>query len=213
MNKKISLGIIALSVFISPFSVYAEEDASQKRRGKPGGQGGQGRPGMQSPLQKALDANKDGVVDTSEMKNASQALASLDKNSDGKLSAEELRPSPPGGRQGQPPPAGNAQPAPKESGMPSAGGQQNRRGGMGEKIKEMDANGDGVLQSSEIPEQMRSRMLDRLDKNLDGSIDKSELMAAAKGMKGKKDSMKKNSYQESEGETGSGVEPKRPGSE
>ena len=42
-----------------------------------------------------LDANHDGVIDASEIANASQALKSLDKNADGRLSREELRRSRP----------------------------------------------------------------------------------------------------------------------
>ena len=38
-----------------------------------------------------LDANHDGVIDAGEIANASQALKSLDKNADGRLSREELR--------------------------------------------------------------------------------------------------------------------------
>ena len=46
----------------------------------------------QPPLLVAtLDANHDGVIDAGEIANASQALKSLDKNADGRLSREELR--------------------------------------------------------------------------------------------------------------------------
>src|SRR6266700_2854173 len=38
-----------------------------------------------------LDANHDGIIDAAEITNASQALKSLDKNTDGKLTREELR--------------------------------------------------------------------------------------------------------------------------
>jgi hypothetical protein len=38
-----------------------------------------------------LDANHDGVIDAGEIANASQALKSLDKNADGRLTGEELR--------------------------------------------------------------------------------------------------------------------------
>ena len=38
-----------------------------------------------------LDANHDGIIDAGEIANASQALKSLDKNADGRLSREELR--------------------------------------------------------------------------------------------------------------------------
>lgn len=50
------------------------------------------------PVMAALDANKDGVIDAAEIANASAALAKLDKNEDGKLTEDELRPAhPPGG--------------------------------------------------------------------------------------------------------------------
>jgi hypothetical protein len=42
-----------------------------------------------------LDANHDGVLDAVEIANASQALKSLDKNADGRLTREELRRSRP----------------------------------------------------------------------------------------------------------------------
>jgi len=82
------------------------------RRG-PGmaGQDGQGGPGMGGhrpppPVIAALDANRDGVIDADEIANASKALKSLDKNGDGKLTQDELRPPRPEGGPGQdgPPP-------------------------------------------------------------------------------------------------------------
>src|SRR6058998_137010 len=38
-----------------------------------------------------LDANHDGIIDAGEITNASEALKSLDKNADGKLTGSELR--------------------------------------------------------------------------------------------------------------------------
>ena len=38
-----------------------------------------------------LDANHDGIIDAGEIANASQALKSLDKNADGRLTREEWR--------------------------------------------------------------------------------------------------------------------------
>jgi hypothetical protein len=63
--------------------------------------GGEGRPPRMfgGPLMEALDANKDGELDATEIENAAAALKALDKNKDGKLTAEELRPTrPPGAR-------------------------------------------------------------------------------------------------------------------
>jgi hypothetical protein len=61
------------------------------------------RRGGGNPIIAALDANGDGVIDASEIANAPTALKKLDKNGDGKLTREELRPG--GGRRGE---GGNA---------------------------------------------------------------------------------------------------------
>jgi len=45
-----------------------------------------------SPIVAALDANKDGEIDAAEIANAAAALKTLDKNGDGKLTADEIRP-------------------------------------------------------------------------------------------------------------------------
>jgi len=46
-----------------------------------------------NPLVEALDLNKDGVIDAEEIAKATESLKKLDKNGDGKLTAEEFRPS------------------------------------------------------------------------------------------------------------------------
>jgi hypothetical protein len=80
--------------------------------------------GPPPPVMHVLDADHDGILSASEIKNASQALLTLDKNGDGKLTREELRPPrPPGppaakkkgarGREPGPPP-----PPPGEDGPP-----------------------------------------------------------------------------------------------
>ena len=63
------------------------------------GQGGRGMGGPRPvpPLIAALDANHDGVIDATEIANASNALLKLDKNGDGKLTPDELRPPRPEG--------------------------------------------------------------------------------------------------------------------
>lgn len=60
------------------------------------------------PLRGALDANRDFELDADEIASAPEAIKKLDKNGDGKLDREELRPPmgpPPGGRgpEGRPP--------------------------------------------------------------------------------------------------------------
>lgn len=56
----------------------------------------------------AIDANKDGVITAEEMKNAAKALAALDKNKNGKLDQDELRPQ--FGRGGSGRPGGEERP-------------------------------------------------------------------------------------------------------
>ena len=55
------------------------------------------------PITIALDTDKNGEISADEIANAATALKTLDKNGDGKLTEDELRPSfGPGGGQGGP---------------------------------------------------------------------------------------------------------------
>ena len=67
---------------------------------QPSGAGGRGPGGMIIPVMAALDEDKDGVISASEIQNAEKSLTALDKNGDGKIDNNELRPSfgSPGGR-------------------------------------------------------------------------------------------------------------------
>lgn len=53
---------------------------------------GKGKGKHHNPLMAALDANGDGVIDAQEIANAPTALKALDKNNDGKITRDELRP-------------------------------------------------------------------------------------------------------------------------
>lgn len=66
--------------------------------GRPGGTARGQRP--VPPLMIALDPNKDEVIDADELANAPEALKSLDKDNNGKLTPGEMRPSRAGGGQG-----------------------------------------------------------------------------------------------------------------
>lgn len=57
----------------------------------PGGERGDG-PRRQPPLIAALDADHNGTLEAAEIANATAALRTLDKNNDGELTREEIRP-------------------------------------------------------------------------------------------------------------------------
>ncbi|TAL04037.1 MAG: hypothetical protein EPO07_05435 [Verrucomicrobia bacterium] len=95
----------------------AQDAGTQPRGGhRPPPPDGPPGPGMEGhrppppPVLVVLDANHDGVIDAGEIANASKALLQLDKNGDGQLTREELRPPfpPPEGGDGPdgPPPFG-----------------------------------------------------------------------------------------------------------
>ena len=109
-KMKTMLALLALSA--SALVVNAQDaggpppggDRPFRNQGGPGGPGGRRMP--PSPLMMALDANHDGVIDAAEIANASAALKTLDKNGDGKLTPDELRPQRPQGGDHQGPPPG-----------------------------------------------------------------------------------------------------------
>jgi hypothetical protein len=68
--------------------------------GRPGGPGGP-RPGMKPPFMAALDTNDDRALSAEEIANAATSLKTLDKNTDGQLTPEELMPRGPRGQRGE----------------------------------------------------------------------------------------------------------------
>jgi len=69
---------------------------SRERGSQSGGRGGQGGPGgfmRMFPVMSALDSDGNGEISPEEIKGAVAALKKLDKNKDGKLTEDELRPN------------------------------------------------------------------------------------------------------------------------
>jgi Ca2+-binding EF-hand superfamily protein len=148
------------------------------------------------PVIKALDADADGEISAQEIENAAAALKKLDKNKDGKLTFDELRPEmPPGGRFGGFGAGGPGGFGPRGGfggrGGPGAGGPPSGRPGgppperagasraeeFLNRLKGFDKNNDGKVSRDELPEGMR-RLLDIADENDDDAIDEAEAKKA-----------------------------------
>jgi len=116
MKNKITIALAVLALGASALVASAQENntppngGGQDWQGRPGGPGGRmGHRPPPSPLMEALDVNHDGVIDSNEIANASAELKTLDKNGDGQLTQDELRPprppmdGGPGSGNGRPP--------------------------------------------------------------------------------------------------------------
>ena len=82
--KRIFL-FVAVGLFSSALAVNAQDKPADAGKGQ--------RRGSGNPVIAALDANHDGEIDATEINNAPAALRKLDKNGDGKLTRDELRPA------------------------------------------------------------------------------------------------------------------------
>jgi Ca2+-binding EF-hand superfamily protein len=72
-----------------------QQPARGGERGREGGRGRGGPEGMMrmDPIFAALDTNHDGTISTDEIDAAPAALKTLDRNGDGKLTEDEVRPN------------------------------------------------------------------------------------------------------------------------
>ena len=206
---KLKLQMLATLFAVSfPVLASAQEDGKEKgpaRRlnmqrpkagpeagGFPGGFPG-GPMGMMQmlPLMKVLDTDQDGSLSAIEIANASKTLIQLDKNGDGVINSEEMRPDP----------------SPMMGGFSSAGpgGSGPMNGQMMTKLFESrDKDNDGKLTGEEIPERMQDKVK-MMDKDGDGAITKAEFTSAAGRME---EAMGKRPGKD--GNSSGGVKPKRP---
>lgn len=212
---------------------YGQDAPGQERRperrpeGRRPGEGrpGEGRPGAgpanpefagrgmammmrNMPLFKALDSDEDGQLSASEIENASKSILKLDKNGDGIVSAEEMRPDP----AQMPMFAGPGRPnGPGQPGGPGAPGPGPEM--MMRMFENRDKDKDGKLSGDEIPPQMKER-LSNIDTNGDGAIDKTEIEQAMRRLEGMRPGNRRpEGRPEGRTEGGEGVRPRRPSSD
>ncbi len=91
-----ALTVCTLSLQAQDAPVAAKPEGAAPATARDGG-AQSNRPRFQNPIVTALDANADGTLDAQEMAAAPEALKKLDKNNDGKLTPDELRPARPAG--------------------------------------------------------------------------------------------------------------------
>jgi Ca2+-binding EF-hand superfamily protein len=147
--------------------------------GDTGKGGGDRKGGMRpppSPLLMVLDTDKDGALSADEIANAPEALKKLDKDGDGVISHEELRPRMKGGEGpgagGQKPPEGAGKDGPPP---PPLGEEDGKRPPHGAPplIRALDTDKNGELSDDEIAN--AAEALKKLDRNGDGKLDMQEL--------------------------------------
>lgn len=119
-----AVGMVAacLGIITSPLLAQKPDQAEAPGRPPQSGRGGGPRSLMQNlPVLAALDTDGNGEISAAEITAASAALKTLDKNNDGKLSADELRP-----RFGnRPPTRDRGSPVPARPDRPSAPSDRN----------------------------------------------------------------------------------------
>ena len=136
---------------------------AQPPEGGPPDRGPGGPP--HDPLRAALDTDGDHELSADEIKNATTAVAKLDRNGDGRIDNEEFRPPrPPGpprgeGFEGRPPREGRRPPGdgPRPEGGPNRPSPER----LVERAMSFDADGDGKLDRAEM-EKFAGEMQQRL---------------------------------------------------
>ncbi|MFO0910142.1 MAG: YHYH protein [Isosphaeraceae bacterium] len=123
------------------------------------------------PLIAALDGNKDGTLSPVELASAATAIRKLDRDGDGTVTNEELRPArPPGDENPPPPPRGGR--ARGGNDRPPPPGNDRRRPPPPE-MAAIDLNHDGALSPREIDAAPKSLLT--LDRDQDGTLSDEEL--------------------------------------
>ena len=156
-------------------------DRGGREGGGRGGSGGGADAMMRlMPVLIALDADKDGKISRAEIDNASAALRTLDKNKDGSLDADEMRPDFSGFERS----GGRGGPDGGGRGGPDGGGGGFDASEMVNRMMQNDKNKDGKLTKDELPSERMQGLIDRADKDGDGAASKAELTEMASSQMG-----------------------------
>jgi Ca2+-binding EF-hand superfamily protein len=159
-----ALTIILALLLISVTMLMAQRDDSEQRSHIP-----------KPPVFKALDANNDDIISESELADAPSALKSLDKNADGQLTPDEMRPE--GMKEPEKPDYyDNAQKAQMNNGRTEE--QKKMRGDRPRMprpplIEALDTDKDGKISSDEIKNATAS--LKKLDRDGNGKLTHDEI--------------------------------------
>ena len=105
----------------------------------------------------AVDVNHDGVLEANEIAKAAESLRKLDKDGDGTLTGDELRPQ----RASRPRPTPSV-------GTETGAAEPTQRPPTRSRLGAVDANKDGVIDAAEIGG--ASQLLAKLDKDGDGKV-------------------------------------------
>lgn len=140
---------------VSASAVLAEPGVGREGHGGPRRGGPGHRP---SSIVRALDADRNREVSAEELANASTAILTLDRNADGSVSGDELRPARPAN-------------APERTAPPADAPARMRP--VDPIMLALDADGDGRLAATEIGNAATS--LAALDGNKDGKLTVDEI--------------------------------------
>lgn len=182
MRNKVTVTLLALGFALPVVSLQAQDATTERptREGR-GPRGDRPVPGLIG----ALDANKDGTLDKTEISGATDALKKLDKDSDGKLTVAELRGGQGRGAGEREGGEGGRERGPRNESEERAG--QRPQGGdrpMGGPpfMAALDANKNGTIDADELTGAPAALL--KLDKNSDGQLTMDELQAGRGGRAG-----------------------------